>query len=245
MFNCRWFISLIGAAGCLALLEPSAMAEPRPPSSEVNDLIVALLQSMPLGGGYSTDAGTTRLLTTAVALTPGGLSIRPEIACPSYCAGATYLVFLRVLQRVAQDRGLDLNGPAGPALLIRGQRDGEGIWGRWNANGPGTARLFHELGLGPNFTEFAAARPGDFLKIFWTSEVGRAEHGHSVIYLGREVSGGVERVRFWSRTNRGATAKKRCPAPESSTLFSRVSNGRRISPARRRFPHSIHILLAS
>jgi hypothetical protein len=223
MLNCRRFISLIQAAGCFALLEPSAIAEPRPPSSGVNDLIVALLQSMPVGGGYSADAGSARLLGTAVALTPGGLSIRPEVACPSYCAGATYLVFLRLLQRVAQDRGLDLNGPAGTALLIRGQRDGEGIWGRWNANGPGTARLFHELGLGPNFIEFAAARPGDFMKIFWSSEVGRAEHGHSVIYLGREVSGGVERVRFWSSNKPGGYSEKTVPRSRIvHAIFSRL-----------------------
>ena len=71
-------------------------------------------------------------------------------------------------------------------LMIRGQRDGEGIWGRWNANGPGTARLFHEMDLGQNFDDFAEAQPGDFMKIFWSPEVGRAEHGHSVIYLGME-----------------------------------------------------------
>jgi hypothetical protein len=40
--------------------------------------------------------------------------------------------------------------------MIRGQRDGEGIWGRWNANGPGTARLFHEMNLGENFERVAS-----------------------------------------------------------------------------------------
>jgi hypothetical protein len=33
-------------------------------------------------------------------------------------------------------------------IISSSQRDGAGIWGRWNANGPGTARLFYELGLG-------------------------------------------------------------------------------------------------
>ena len=45
------------------------------------------------------------------------------------------------------------------SLLIAHQRDGQGVWGRWNANGPGTARLFTELRLGRNFTDFAEARP--------------------------------------------------------------------------------------
>src|SRR5256885_5765061 len=47
-------------------------------------------------------------------------------------------------------------------LMIRdGQRDGEGIWGRWNANGPGTARLFQELGIGRNFVDVSQAQPGE------------------------------------------------------------------------------------
>ena len=82
--------------------------------------------------------------------------------------------------------------------MIRGQRDGEGIWGRWNANGPGTARLFYELGLGRNFDDFAEAERGDFMKIFWSPEVGRAEHGHSVIFLGMEKKMGLDYVRYWS-----------------------------------------------
>ena len=86
-----------------------------------------------------------------------------------------------------RERGdLRLNDETLDQLMIRGQRDGAGIWGRWNANGPGTARLFYELGLGRNFDDFEAAQPGDFMKIFWSEEVGRAEHGHSVIYLGME-----------------------------------------------------------
>jgi hypothetical protein len=83
-------------------------------------------------------------------------------------------------------------------LMIRGQRDGAGIWGRWNANGPGTARLFYELDLGRNFDDFEEAQPGDFMKIFWSPEVGREEHGHSVIYLGTEKKMGLDYVRFWS-----------------------------------------------
>jgi hypothetical protein len=82
--------------------------------------------------------------------------------------------------------------------MIRGQRDGQGIWGRWNANGPGTARLFYELGIGRNFDDFAEAEPGDFMKIFWSPEVGREEHGHSVIFLGMEKKLGLDYVRFWS-----------------------------------------------
>src|SRR5204863_8378 len=69
-------------------------------------------------------------------------------------------------------------------LIIRDQRDGEGIWGRWNANGPGTARLFHELQLGSNFDNFDQAKPGDCMKIFWSRQVGKSEHAHSTIFVG-------------------------------------------------------------
>jgi hypothetical protein len=72
-----------------------------------------------------------------------------------------------------RDRGdLQLNYETLDQLMIRGQPDGAGIWGRWNANGPGTARLFYELGLGRNFDDFGEARPGDFMKIFWSPELG-------------------------------------------------------------------------
>lgn len=36
------------------------------------------------------------------------------------------------------------------------------------------------------------------MKIFWSPEVGRAEHGHSVIFLGTEKKLGLDYVRFWS-----------------------------------------------
>jgi hypothetical protein len=98
-----------------------------------------------------------------------------------------------------RDRGsLRLDYETLDQLMIRGQRDGEGIWGRWNANGPGTARLFYELGIGRNFDDLAEAEPGDFMKIFWSPEVGREEHGHSVIFLGMEKKLGLDYVRFWS-----------------------------------------------
>ena len=107
--------------------------------------------------------------------------------------------------------------------MIRGQRDGEGIWGRWNANGPGTARLFHEMDLGTNFDDFAEAQPGDFMKIFWSPEVGRAEHGHSVIYLGTERRAGMDYVRFWSSNIPTGYGEKSVPrAKIIHAIFSRL-----------------------
>jgi hypothetical protein len=105
---------------------------------------------------------------------------------------------MKTIEALRARGALELNYETLDHLMIRGQRVGEGIWGRWNANGPGTARLFYELGIGRNFDDFAEAQPGDFMKIFWSPEVGRTEHGHSVIYLGAEKKLGLDYVRFWS-----------------------------------------------
>jgi len=108
-------------------------------------------------------------------------------------------------------------------LIIRDQHDGEGIWGRWNANGPGTARLFHELGLGRNFTDFNQARPGDFMKIFWSQHVGKKEHGHSTIFLGTENRFGTHYVRFWSSNIPRGYGEKEVPRNKIAyAIFSRL-----------------------
>ena len=152
----------------------------------------------------------------------GALATKPHLAKPSYCSGATYLVFLRALEEFARAGALRLDGATLHALLIRGQPDGHGVWGRWNANGPGTARLFFELGLGSNFVDLHSARPGDFMKIFWTNEVGRLERGHSVVFLGTEQVGGKERVRFWSSNKPHGYGEKSVPRSQiARMIFSR------------------------
>jgi hypothetical protein len=188
----RFPLALALAALCLT----TARAQPAP--GAINDLIVTEISQMPSGGRYSASSAASSRLRAAAQLRSGKFVIEPEIAAPSYCSGATYLVFLKTIEALRNDNALQLEPATVEQLAIRGQRDGAGIWGRWNANGPGTARLFYELGLGPNFDDFAAAKPGDFMKIFWSSEVGRAEHGHSVIYLGTETKSGHEYVHFWS-----------------------------------------------
>ena len=166
--------------------------------SPLNDLILQQIREMPVGGKYSASRTATIRLQSAAHFESGKFFILPDAASPSYCSGATYLVFMKTIEAL-RDRGdLELKYETLDQLMIRGQPDGAGIWGRWNANGPGTARLFYELGLGRNFDDFEEARPGDFMKIFWSPEVGREEHGHSVIYLGTEKRAGLDYVRFWS-----------------------------------------------
>ncbi|MBA2434192.1 MAG: hypothetical protein H0V54_03735 [Chthoniobacterales bacterium] len=205
----------------LGLLPNEVLAQLAP--SPLNPVILEQIKKMPSGGQYSASRTATIRLQSAAHFESGKFFILPASASPSYCSGATYLVFMKTIETL-RDRGeLQLDYDTLDALMIRGQPDGRGIWGRWNANGPGTARLFHELGLGRNFDDFAEAQPGDFMKIFWSPEVGRAEHGHSVIYLGTEKKAGLDYVRFWSSNIPFGYGEKSVPrAKIVRAIFSRL-----------------------
>ena len=174
-----------------------------------NSLILSILHAMPQGGGYLATAGATRDLQSAVYVSGGRLFVKPAAARATYCSGATYLVFIQAIQSLLPDSLV--RARVAEALAIKGQPDGVGVWGRWNANGPGTACLFHELRLGRNFTSFDEAKPGDFMKIFWTDAVGMREHGHSVIYLDRKPLNGVEMIQFWSSNKPGGYGVREVP----------------------------------
>ncbi|MBA3652320.1 MAG: hypothetical protein H0W66_12785 [Chthoniobacterales bacterium] len=214
----RFVLFVISFAALLPNDSPAQLAP-----SPLNPLIVEQIKGMPSGGKYSASRTATIGLQSAAHFESGKFFILPDAASPSYCSGATYLVFMKTIE-VLRDRGeLQLDYDTLDALMIRGQPDGRGIWGRWNANGPGTARLFHELGLGRNFDDFAEAEPGDFMKIFWSPEVGRAEHGHSVIFLGMEKKLGLDYVRFWSSNIPFGYGEKSVPRSKIvRAIFSRL-----------------------
>jgi hypothetical protein len=197
-----------------------------------NNVILDQIHAMPSGGRYSASRTATIRLQAAAHFESGIFSVMPDEASPSYCSGATYLVFIKTIEVLRARGALSLNYATLESLLIRNQRDGEGIWGRWNANGPGTARLFHEMDLGENFDDFAQAQPGDFMKIFWSPEVGRTEHGHSVIYLGTEKRAGLEYVRFWSSNIPGGYGEKTVPRTKIvHAIFSRLDAPANLSRA--------------
>jgi hypothetical protein len=197
-----------------------------------NDVILEQVRQMPQGGRYSASRIATIRLQSATHFESGKFFVLPDAASPSYCSGATYLVFLKTIEALRARGSLDLDYATLESLMIRGQRDGAGIWGRWNANGPGTARLFHEMNLGQNFDDFAEAQPGDFMKIFWSPEVGRAERGHSVIYLGTEKKLGVDHVRFWSSNIPTGYGEKSVPRNKIVlAIFSRLDAPENLSRA--------------
>jgi hypothetical protein len=191
-------------------------------AADFNAIVLEQVARMPAGGGYAVTRDAHTALNSAVG---DAVEIRPGRAVPSYCSGATYLVFLKALKAAVGGEGLPWE-----ALRPKGVPDGVGVWGRWNANGPGTARLFHELGLGENFTDPSRARPGDFLKIFWNDAVGKKERGHLVVFLGFGEEGGVPHVRFWSSNKPGGYGEKSVPMSSvKRAIFSRVTDPSRIA----------------
>lgn len=207
---------LLPALAVMAALFFSMVAH----GADLNATVLAQVQSMPSGGRYGVNRLAAERFSAAVGIMNGALSVQAEGTAPNFCSEATYLVFLKTIAASVQPDAATLN-----ALLVRAQSDGQGVWGRWNANGPGTARLFRELGLGRNFESFEQARPGDFMKIFWTSEVGRRERGHSVVYLGLESRDGVEMVRFWSSNQPAGYGVKTVPRSKIAyAIFSRLEH---------------------
>ena len=134
------FAKIVLSLGLLFVLSGIGVAQ------RFNDLILEQIRKMPQGGRYSASSFATSRLQSAITLEAGHLNIVPESAFPSYCSGATYLVFLKAIEALRDRGALALDEATVQGLMIRGQRDGHGVWGRWNANGPGTARLFHEMG---------------------------------------------------------------------------------------------------
>lgn len=210
----------------------SAPPVPITPPNGANCSILKLLPSMPSGGGSDANAKSLRDLEQAIQVQENQLKIKPATAQTTYSAGATYLVFLQALQSLLPSG--TLSGSLAEALTVKGQSDGVGVWGRWNSNGPGTACLFNELGLGRNFTSLEDAQPGDFMKVFFADAVGRREHSLSTIYLGREQQNGMEMIRVWSSIKPVGYGEAVIPrARISFAIFSRLENPANIAQALR------------
>jgi hypothetical protein len=193
------------------------------PAADLNGLILEQMLKMPSGGKYSVSHFAKIKLQSAAHFESGKFFVIPTAPYPSFCSGATYIVFIKTIEALRDSGQLKLDVATLNQLVIRDQHDGEGIWGRWNANGPGTARLFHELGLGRNFTDFTQAQPGDFMKIFWNQNVGRRESGHSVIFLGTVNHPEGEYVRFWSSNIPQGYGEKEVPRSKiANAIFSRL-----------------------
>ncbi len=178
--------------GAFALWTAPALAR------DYNSYVLDAVRSLPEGGRYSKQEEATVALGRSIYTERGEISQNPLAASPVYCSGASYEAFIHVISRLQKEGHLNLSEEAVTGLLVHMQPDGMDAWGRWNSNGPGTSRLFFELGLGTNYTSWKDARPGDFMKIFFNEHIGKLEHGHSVVYLGSLQKDGVDYFRYWS-----------------------------------------------
>jgi hypothetical protein len=201
-------------ATCIALPSCAQVATSPAAKIDTNPAILAALKSMPPGGGYEASQAAVDRLAASVTLKSGIIHQDTKACGKSFCSGATYLVFLRVLNQLK----LPENKLTRYANL--GVQDGEEIFGRWNANGPGTAKLFTDLECGVNFTSYSHAQPGDFLKMWWTDAIGAKERGHLVVYLSQTPT----TVTSWSANQPNGYGKKTTPKSKiKHHLFSRLT----------------------
>jgi len=189
-------ISIFSLTGILRSQAEPAAKDERP---ALNRYVLAAIKTMPVGGGYDASQAAVDRLAASVKVEGGLIHQNLTVTKASFCSGATYLVFLRAVEMLRKNGNLKLSPEAVALLAELGVKDGERVFGRWNSNGPGTAKLFADLGGGRNFTAYDEARPGDFMKIWWTGEIGGKERGHLVIYLDSDKTS----VRFWSSNQPG------------------------------------------
>lgn len=223
----------------LSILLPSCSpAEPeewqahlggRPPTP--NSLVLASIKTMPQGKGYAATQKDVDRLAANVSFQKKSFQQNLGEIGPTFCSGATYLVFLRTIERHGLTKFLPEKTLTRLATL--GVKDGEEIFGRWNANGPGTAKLFADLNCGVNFTSYEDAQPGDFLKMWWTNAIGGQERGHSVVYLGATGN----QIHYWSANEPGGYGKKSVAKSKiKHVLFSRLTNLSKLANASRLSP---------
>lgn len=192
-----------------------------------SDFVVATLRKdMPRNGGYDASKAATAKLSQAVMWndTEKRLVITPKAARPVYCSGACYLLLVKTLQNWQAAGGGRLSAAAWRELAVYDVADGVGVWGRANANGPGFAKLVHDLKAGVNFNDIRLARPGDFLKFFWSAEIGAKEQGHLVVYLGHKVKGGKVYINYWSANKPdGFSVRTVDAATMHNLIFTRIT----------------------
>jgi hypothetical protein len=214
----------------LCVLCVSAYAAQRADVNEVwQRTVLAAVDSFPHNGGYFTGSVPTadfpvtawRALNTAFVMHPADARPQfiPSKAQPSFCSIATYAVLVKALTMwdthgvISRNAWLNMKPYVGIYDDIDtagiGQDDGEGFWGRANANGPALGVLVHELKAGFSFTGYRGAKtekyketpherymtddewradpvwakavPGDFMKIFWNRNDSKGSDSGAVI----------------------------------------------------------------
>jgi len=199
----------------------------------INSIVLTSVRSMPKGCGYDASQAAVDRLASSVSLKNGIIKQDLKAAKSTFCSGATYLVFLRTIEQLRLGNSTFLPESKYTRFADLRVKDGEEIFGRWNANGPGTAKLFSDLKCGINFTSYDHANPGDFMKMWWTNAIGKKERGHSVIYLGSHG----DQILYWSANHpEGYGCKSVAKSRVKHVLFSRLTNPAKLVNAHRLAP---------
>ena len=210
------FNYLLATIICLSAFSFNLSAkDDNPVNKEWQAAILAAVDSFPERGGYYTGRKSTpdfkksawRGMNDAfnMRLADQRPNFDASLATPSFCSLATYGALIQAIliwdkdNTISRNAWLSLKPLLGVADNINqqgySQRDGEGCWGRANANGPGVGVLVKDLKVGFNFHAYRGAKtealreskderylsdeewnnhpvwekaiPGDFMKIFW------------------------------------------------------------------------------
>lgn len=230
--------SLPFVVGLFVLLLPEGMAAPKVSTNQhvANPRAVSkiwyssqrnALAQMPQKGSYSTSTEAFQNLIDCFQwnANQSQILISPTKAQPSFCSSACYLLLLTSLREWEKNTQQKFPTKVWQALLpYPKQADGVGIWGRANANGPGFAKLIHELGAGFSFEDFKHAKPGDFMKIFWNEHIGVKEFGHLTLFLSQQIEEGIPTVSFWSSNQPEGYGKKTIPKSQIiHVIFTRIT----------------------
>lgn len=194
-------------------------------NSDMNQRVLEAVSEMPKEGGYELTVLPAQRMSDAFFLrTSNELTLNAFLALPSYCTTATYMVFFKVLEKYWAENSFQPDSDVLVKLKPQLENDGLRIWGRWNSNGPGTAKFFHDTNMGTNFDDINKARAGDFIKIFWNDQVGKLEKGHTGVFLGLKVQNGKQMLHFWaSSKSTNGFAERIIPLTEANRiLFSRL-----------------------
>lgn len=175
-----------------------------------NLTVLRAIEKMPKSMHFDPSDARIDALKSAIQTVRGAdgkcnFQVDPGAAGNSFCSGSTYLVLMNALSMAQSAGSVHLTCDTFKALEVQSKSrepDGYGIWGRWNADGPGTGVVTKELRVGINSTNLDSALPGDFVKLFWNGNIGEngkdSESGHSVIFDSFRTCGGVESVCYWS-----------------------------------------------
>ncbi len=195
-------------------------------AEQIQQWVLDAVDEMPAKGGFELTRRPPERLRDAFSWRSNDLDINPQIAFPSYCTTSTFMVFYRVLQKYWDYSGTRPSRETLAMIKPNVENDGVRVWGRWNSNGPATAKFFRDTMMGENFDDISKARPGDFLKLFWNGHIGKLETGHSVVFLGSEVKNGVRMIKFWAsqRATDGFGIHIVPITDAKRLLFSRLTN---------------------